>query len=90
MIYHTLCFLKKPQYCVKYRPMEDSECFIRIGKNINRIRKDRGYTIKELGYRCEMEKSNLIPIEKGRINITISTLLKICKALNIELKDLIN
>ena len=70
--------------------MKENECLILIGKNISRIRKEQLITIKELGFRCDIEKSNLIPLEKGRINVTIKTLVKICNALDIELKDLIN
>jgi len=69
--------------------MKDNEYLILIGKNISRIRKEQLITIKELGFRCDIEKSNLIPIEKGRINVTIKTLVKICNALDIELKDLL-
>lgn len=78
-------FFQEVQYCI----MKDGEYFILIGKNISRIRKEQGLTIKELGFRCDIEKTNLIPIEKGRINVTIGTLLKICKALDVELKDLL-
>ena len=70
--------------------MKDNDYLILIGKNISRIRKEQLITIKELGFRCDIEKSNLIPIEKGRVNVTIKTLVKICNALDIELKDLIN
>lgn len=70
--------------------MKENECLILIGKNISRIRKEQLITIKELGFRCDIEKSNLIPIEKGRVNVTIKTLVKICNALDIDLKDLIN
>lgn len=56
-----------------------------VGKNITRIRKKRKLTIAELGYECDIEKSNLIPIEKGRINVTIDTLAKIAKALDVQL-----
>ena len=69
--------------------MKDNEYLILIGKNISRIREEQLITIKELGFRCDIEKSNLIPIEKGRINVTIKTLVKICNALDIELKDLL-
>jgi transcriptional regulator with XRE-family HTH domain len=69
--------------------MKESEYLIQIGKNITRIRKEKNLTSKELGYICDIEKSNLIPIEKGRINVTITTLVKIAKALNVDLKDLI-
>ena len=70
--------------------MDESNYLLLIGKNISRIRKSKGLTIKELGYLCDIEKSNLIPIEKGRINVTIMTLVKICRALNIDLKDIID
>ena len=69
--------------------MKENECLILIGKNISRIRKEQLITIKELGFRCDIEKSNLIPIEKGRVNVTIKTLVKICNALDIELKELL-
>ena len=60
--------------------MKENECLILIGKNISRKRKEQLITIKELGFRCDIEKSNLIPIEKGRVNVTIKTLVKICNA----------
>jgi transcriptional regulator with XRE-family HTH domain len=66
--------------------MTEREYLLKIGKNITRIRKEKGLTIKELGFRCDIEKSNLIPIEKGRINATALTLLKIAAALDVEVK----
>ena len=68
--------------------MREREYLISIGKNITKYRKKKGLTSKELGFEIEMEKSNLIPIEKGRINTTAITLLKIAKALEVEVKDL--
>lgn len=59
-----------------------------VGANITRLRKKKGISSKELGDLCDIEKSNLIPIEKGRINITLSTLAKIAKALDVEMKEL--
>ncbi len=67
--------------------MKESEYLLLIGKNITKFRKEKGFTIKELGYRCDIEKSNLIPIEKGRINTTALTLLKIADALGVEVKE---
>jgi transcriptional regulator with XRE-family HTH domain len=61
-----------------------------IGANITKIRKKRGITSKALGDLCDIEKSNLIPIEKGRINVTINTLVKIANALDVDLKVLID
>ncbi len=44
-------------------------------------------TTQALADECDMEKSNLIPIEKGRINTTALTLLKIANALKVDVKD---
>ncbi len=68
--------------------MEESEFLLLIGRNITKNRKLKGLTIKEFGYLCDIEKSNLIPIEKGRKNITALTMLKIANALEIEVKTL--
>lgn len=68
--------------------MKEKEYLVLIGKNITKFRKKKGFTSKKLGDECDMEKSNLIPIEKGRINVTATTLLKIAKALDVEVKDL--
>lgn len=66
--------------------MIEKEYLKRIGENITKFRKQKGLTIKEFGYRCDIEKSNLIPIEKGRINVTVLTLLKIAEALEVDVK----
>lgn len=67
--------------------MTEEEYLISIGKNISAIRKKQGLTVKELGFRCDIEKSNLIPIEKGRGNVTALTLYKIAAALEVDVKD---
>jgi transcriptional regulator with XRE-family HTH domain len=61
----------------------------RIGENIIRLRKEKKLTSKELGYMCDIDKSALIHIEKGRINVTIKTLVKISDALDVSVIDLI-
>jgi len=70
--------------------MKESEYLKAIGENITRIRKKRGMTTVQLADECDMEKSNLIPIEKGRINATATTLLKIAKALKVEVREFFN
>ena len=67
--------------------MTQKELFALIGQNITRIRKQRGYTINYLAGECDMEKSNLIPIEKGRINVTTGTLLKIANVLEVDVSE---
>ena len=67
---------------------EEERLLIALGKNITKLRKLKSLTSKELGYLCDIEKSNLIPIEKGRVNATVITLFKIAKALDVEVKML--
>ena len=76
------------QHCViKNTKMSEAEYLVFIGKNITRIRKAKGLTIKELGFRCDMEHSNIIPIEKGKINVTFNSLFRIAEALVDDVKD---
>ena len=60
----------------------------KIGDNIARIRANGDLSLTELGNRCGIKKSNLIPIEKGRQNITLLTLYKIASALGVEVKEI--
>ena len=62
---------------------------IRIAQAIKRIRLEKGLSVQELAYRCNIERSNLSRLEAGRTNMTVKTLCTICKALEIELSDII-
>ncbi len=68
--------------------MSESEVLILIGKNISNFRKQKKLKLQDFGALCGIEHGNLIPIEKGRINVTIKTLNKIANVLEIELIDL--
>ncbi|MES2568117.1 MAG: helix-turn-helix transcriptional regulator [Bacteroidota bacterium] len=67
--------------------MTSAQYLVLIGSNISKLRKKNGLTSKELGLRCDIEKSNLINIEKGRINVTANTLLKLANALEVEVVE---
>ncbi|MTI20907.1 XRE family transcriptional regulator [Fulvivirga sp. RKSG066] len=45
---------------------------------------------EELAYEADIPISQVGRIERGEINVTISTLYLIAKAMNMELKDLVN
>ena len=60
-----------------------------LGNRIATIRKAKHMTQVELGYRCDIEKSNMRRIEAGNTNSSILMLKKIADALEVALKDLV-
>jgi transcriptional regulator with XRE-family HTH domain len=59
----------------------------RVGKNIARLRKARGFTLSQLAYRVETEKANLVRIEQAQTNPTLKTLWKIALALEVDTSE---
>ncbi len=56
---------------------------------IKELRKKSGWSIQELGYRADIDRSELSKIEKGKKNITYRTLCKIATGLEVKLSDLV-
>ena len=46
-------------------------------------------TQKDVAFACEMEEQNYRRVEKGLTNPTLKSLVRICAALEINLKDLL-
>ena len=70
--------------------MSDPDKFLKsLGKVIDDIRKEKGLSFRELALRSEMEKSNLVKLTSQGRNITISTLYKISKGLEVSVLDIV-
>lgn len=69
--------------------MDYQEELLYISGRIRALRKENRFTVQELAYRCDMERSNLSRIESGRTNLTVKTLCTICNALGVSLRDLL-
>ncbi len=61
----------------------------KIGKNIVRLRKERGMTQEDLCGLAEIDRSYLSEIENGKMNVTIKSLVAIAKVLKCGLDDII-
>lgn len=61
---------------------------VKLGTNIRKLRKQKGFTMESLANEIEMEYRQLGRIERGEINTTVISLLKIATALDISVKDL--
>jgi transcriptional regulator with XRE-family HTH domain len=70
--------------------MEKTELLAKIGLKIRELRENRHMSLQDLSDECDFEKPNLIRIEKGRTNPTISTLFKICRALHAKLSEIVD
>lgn len=65
----------------------DTEVFLKeLGKQIRVLRKEKGFSQRELGLRAELEKSEIQRLERGT-NPTFKTMLKIANALDVKMSD---
>ena len=54
-----------------------------VGKNLSKIRKDRGLTQEELAFDCELDRTYISGIERGIRNPTVLIIQKIASALKV-------
>lgn len=68
----------------------DNDIYMLIGKNIKKIRKSKGYTLKDLSLMINLDIKYLEKIEKEGVdgNITFDMLNNICKSLEINILEL--
>jgi putative transcriptional regulator len=78
------------EYSKVYEKEEHSDkaYLIALGKKIKELRLQKKLSQTEIAYRCGFDKSNYNTIESGKRNVTVMSLLKISKALDIDLIDL--
>lgn len=60
---------------------------IQLGSHIRKQRLKKGVTGGQLARELLIDKSNLIRIEKGRVNTSVFTIKQICEVLGISLKE---
>ena len=66
-----------------------SKDIVDIGQKIRKKRISKGLTMMELSYESDIDYRQIGRIERGETNFTIKTLLRICKTLNCNLRNLI-
>lgn len=60
-----------------------------FGKNIQRIRKEKGLSLDTLAERSKVSKAMLSQIEGGKVNPTVGILWKIAEGFNVQLQDIL-
>lgn len=74
---------EKKKYKIK------SKEFCEIGGRVRKKRLKLGWTMMDLSFETEIDYRQIGRIERGETNFTIGTLIRICKVLNIRLKDIV-
>ena len=70
--------------------MSEQEKFLKaVGKNVDKKRKELKLSFSELALRCEMEKSSLVKLTTHGKNITLVSLYKIAKGLDVAVSELL-
>jgi transcriptional regulator with XRE-family HTH domain len=62
---------------------------LKLGKRVRALRLDRGWTQEELAHRSGLNRSYMSDVERGRSDVSLSTLQKIARPLGISLAELL-
>lgn len=66
----------------------DKKTIKSFGKNLLKLRTEKGISQEELTYRTDLSKNMIGNIERGEVNPTLSTISSLAKGLEISIKDL--
>lgn len=61
---------------------------IKLGEHIRSLREEKGISVRQFALQAGVEHPQLINIEKGRVDLKLSTLNKISNALNVKIASL--
>ncbi|NOQ73541.1 MAG: helix-turn-helix domain-containing protein [Crocinitomix sp.] len=69
--------------------MTDTEVNEKLGVNLRRFRKQRGFTLHTLALATQAEKMTIMGIEKSEVNPSSNLVQKLAVALNISVEELV-
>lgn len=62
---------------------------IKLGKNLKRIRTEKGITQVTIGRSLNVSRGFISNIEQGKTNPTLSTIARLAKAVGVSIKELL-
>jgi transcriptional regulator with XRE-family HTH domain len=76
---------------VRDAPAQDTKVVVqRLAENVRRLRHERNITQEELAARAGIHRTQTGAIETGRHEPRVSTLVRIARALDVELSELLD
>lgn len=70
--------------------IKDQELLEHIGRNVRKLRLEKGYSQYKLADLANINRSQVIDIEAGRINTTVSTIKVLADALEVPMSEIID
>lgn len=61
---------------------------LKFGANFGKIRLSKNLSFRSLSHKCDIDYADLNKIERGKRNITLSTIIELAKGLEIHPKEL--
>ena len=80
----SFCYVKKKAKRSYYK---DEEALLSIGHKIREIRRSKKISQENLANDCEVDQSQVTRMELGKVNFSISNLLRIAKALDVDPRE---
>lgn len=62
----------------------------KVGQRIKELRTKQGLSQEEFAFRCELDRTYITSLERGKRNISLTNLEKITNAFNITLSEFFN
>lgn len=56
----------------------------KFGEHVRSIREEKGMSLQDVSYNCEMDKSWIGKIERGQRTVTLNTIIELAKGLEVE------
>lgn len=69
--------------------LRNEKLLVKFGLHVKKLRESKEMSQDDLAYECDVEKSQIYRIEKGKVNTTLSTLDALAKALEVSIADLV-
>jgi transcriptional regulator with XRE-family HTH domain len=68
--------------------MEKRALAWKFGALVQRLRLERGFSQEAFAQACKLERAHVGKIERGEVNVTVATALKLARGLDLSLSDL--
>lgn len=70
--------------------MSKKKVLVKFGDNVRRLRREMNISQEELSFKADLHRTYIGMIERAEKNITLVNIEKIAKALNVDIKELLD